>query len=112
MFQQVPRSPESPHLAGFFIGFSSRHVPPSSIASILERLDAVSCAEFSGILDRSKAYVSKLKKANRLILKADSKRVLVEKSIAKINATEDIGKWPLTIYHQQARDKKRSDEQA
>jgi hypothetical protein len=36
---------------------------------------------------------------------------LVEESIAKIKVTQDIGKWPLTIYHQQEREKKRADEQ-
>lgn len=75
-------------------------------------IDGVSFAEFARIIDRSKGYISQMKAADRLVLTADGKRVLIDESITKLNATKDIGKWPLAVYHQQARDKKRADEQA
>lgn len=75
-------------------------------------IDGVSFAEFARLINRSKGYISQMKPADRLVLTADGKRVLVDESITKLKSTKDIGKWPVTIFHQQAREKKRSDEQA
>lgn len=69
-------------------------------------LDGVSFAEFSRIIDRTKGYVSQMKSANRLVLTADGKRVLVEESKARIKATSDPAKWPLTLAHEAERRRK------
>lgn len=69
-------------------------------------LDGVSFAEFSRIINRTKGYVSQMKAANRLVLTEDGKRVLVEESKARIKATSDPAKWPLTLAHEAERRRK------
>lgn len=68
--------------------------------------EGVSFAEFARIIDRTKGYVSQLKSAGRLVLTADGKRVLVEESRARIKATSDPAKWPLTLAHEAERKRK------
>lgn len=69
-------------------------------------LEGVSFAEFARIINRTKGYVSQLKTGNRLVLTSDGKRVLVEESRARIKATSDPSKWPLTLHHENTRQRK------
>lgn len=68
--------------------------------------DGASFTEFARIINKSKGYVSQLKSAGRLVLTADGKRVLIEESRARIKATSDPAKWPLTLAHEEARKRK------
>lgn len=74
-------------------------------------LDGVSFAEFARLINRSKGYISQLKSANRLVLTDDGKRVLVVESQARMKATSDPAKWPLTLAHEAAR-KRKNEEQS
>jgi hypothetical protein len=69
-------------------------------------LEGVSFAEFARIINRTKGYISQMKSANRLVLTSDGKRVLVDESRARIKATSDPSKWPLTMAHEAERRRK------
>lgn len=65
--------------------------------------EGVSFSEFARLQKWSPSYVTKLKQAGRLALTDDGKRVLVEKSLARIEETKDPNRDDVSARHATAR---------
>ena len=66
-------------------------------------MPAVTLSEFARLQSWSPSYVTKLKQAGRLALTENGKRVLVEESVARIEATKDPNRDDVGARHARAR---------